>query len=102
MRWQEYIAADPDVVAGKPVVRGTRLSVEFLLRLLASDRTREQVRQEHPHPPAEGLTAALLFAAEAVQQERVARPTRPRNTLLAAWLVNATLLGCNSISEQQS
>lgn len=71
MRWQDYITADPAVAAGKPVVRGTRLSVEFLLRLLASEWTREQILREYPHLPPEGLDAALLFAAEAVEHERL-------------------------------
>ncbi|MGH7720202.1 MAG: DUF433 domain-containing protein [Gemmatimonadaceae bacterium] len=69
MRWQDYITADPAVAAGKPVVRGTRLSVEFLLRLLASGWTREQVLLEYPHLSPEGFEAALLFAAEAVEHE---------------------------------
>lgn len=71
MRWQDYITADPAVGAGKPVVRGTRLTVEFLLRLLASGWTREQILREYPHLPTEGLDAALLFAAEAVEHERL-------------------------------
>jgi uncharacterized protein (DUF433 family) len=69
MRWQDYIIADPAVAAGRPVVRGTRLTVEFLLRLLASGWPREQILREYPHLPAAGLDAALLFAAEAVEHE---------------------------------
>ncbi len=69
MRWQDYIVADPAVAAGKPVVRGTRLAVDFLLRLLASGWTREQILDEYPHLPAAGLDAALLIAAEAVEHE---------------------------------
>lgn len=71
MRWQDYIVADAAVAAGKPVVRGTRLSVDFLLRLLASGWSREQVMREYPHLPPEGLDAALLFAAEAVEHEQL-------------------------------
>ena len=71
MRWQDYITADPTVAAGKPVVRGTRLTVDFLLRLLASEWTREQILREYPHLPAAGLDAALLFAADAVEHERL-------------------------------
>ena len=71
MRWQDHITADPEVAAGKPVVRGTRLSVEFLLRLLASGWDRERVLREYPHLPPAGIDAALLFAAEAVEHERL-------------------------------
>lgn len=67
MRWQDFIVADPTVAAGRPVVCGTRLTVEFLLRLLASEWTPEQILREYPHLPAEGLDAALLFAADAVE-----------------------------------
>jgi uncharacterized protein (DUF433 family) len=69
MRWQDYITADPAVVAGKPVIRGTRISVEFLLKLLAGGWTPERIRVEYPHLPAEAVPAALLFAAEAVEHE---------------------------------
>ena len=69
MRWQDYITADPAVVAGKPVIRGTRISVEFLLKLLASGWTPDEIQREYPHLPAEATRAALLFAAEAVEHE---------------------------------
>jgi uncharacterized protein (DUF433 family) len=69
MRWQDHITSDATVAAGKPVVRGTRLTVEFLLRLLASEWTREQILREYPHLTSDGLDAALLFAAEAVEHE---------------------------------
>jgi uncharacterized protein (DUF433 family) len=71
MRWQDYITADPAVVAGKPIIRGTRISVEFLLKLLAGGWTPEQIQREYPHLPAEATQAALLFAAETVEQERL-------------------------------
>jgi len=71
MRWQDYVTADPAVAAGQPVIRGMGLSVEFLLRLLASGWTREQLLREYPHLPAEAVEAALLFAAEAVEHERL-------------------------------
>jgi uncharacterized protein (DUF433 family) len=69
MRWQDYITADPAVVAGKPVIRGTRISVEFLLKLLAGGWTAEEIQREYPHLPTEATRAALLFAAEAVEHE---------------------------------
>jgi hypothetical protein len=49
MNWRDYITSDPAVLAGKPVVRGTRISVEFLLKLLAGGWTRDQILREHPH-----------------------------------------------------
>jgi uncharacterized protein (DUF433 family) len=46
--WQERIVVDPKVLVGKPVIRGTRLSVEFFLDLLANDWTIEQILNEYP------------------------------------------------------
>lgn len=42
MNWREYIHADPNILAGKPVVKGTRLSVDFILRLFGNGWTTEQ------------------------------------------------------------
>ncbi len=71
MLWQDYITSDPAVLAGKPVIRGTRISVEFLLKLLAGSWTQEQILREYPHLSTEAVEAALLFAAEAVEHERI-------------------------------
>ena len=43
MRWQEYIHSDPDILIGKPVVKGTRLSIDFILRLFGNGWTMSQV-----------------------------------------------------------
>lgn len=48
MSWHEYIHTDPDVLAGKPVIRNTRLAVDFLLSLFAAGWTQEQVLQSYP------------------------------------------------------
>ena len=46
--WQERIVADPKVLVGKPVIKGTRLSVEFILGLLANDWAIERILDEYP------------------------------------------------------
>ena len=48
MDWREHIMSEPEVLAGKPVVRGTRLAVDFLLGLFAAGWTEAQVRGELP------------------------------------------------------
>lgn len=48
MSWQEHIHTDPEVLAGKPVIRNTRLAVDFLLSLFAAGWTQEQVLQSYP------------------------------------------------------
>lgn len=71
MNWHEHIHADPKVAAGKPVVRGTRLAVDFLLELFAKGWTREQVLEAYPHLKPEALQAVFAFAAEVLHDDRV-------------------------------
>jgi uncharacterized protein (DUF433 family) len=71
MDWQDRISVDPKVLVGKPVIKGTRIAVEFLMELLANGWTREQILSNYPHLTAEDIQAALHYAAEAVKQEHV-------------------------------
>lgn len=71
MDWRDHITSDPDVLGGKPAVRGTRLAVEFLLGLLAAGWTPEQILASYPGLTAEGLRAAFAFAAEVLRDEAV-------------------------------
>lgn len=64
MIWHECIHSNPSVLAGKPVVRGTRLSVEFLLGLLSEGWTGQQILDNHPQLSDEARRALLAFAAE--------------------------------------
>jgi uncharacterized protein (DUF433 family) len=61
--WQERIVVDPKVLVGKPLIRGTRLSVEFILDLLANDWTVKQVLGEYPQLEREDVMAILKYAA---------------------------------------
>jgi uncharacterized protein (DUF433 family) len=69
MDWQDFIHSDPQVLTGKPVVRGTRLSVDFLLGLFAAGWSHEQVLESYPTLTREALQAVFAFAAEAMQEE---------------------------------
>lgn len=69
MAWQEHITSDPDVLVGKPVVRGTRLSVDFLLSLFAAGWTHEQVLASYPGLTPEALRAVFEYAAEVTRDE---------------------------------
>ena len=68
--WEERIVVDPKVLVGKPVIRGTRLSVEFILGLLANDWTIEKVLDEYPQLKREDIIAVLKYAAEIVKEEK--------------------------------
>ena len=65
------IKIDPKVMTGKPVIRGTRITVEVILRWLSDGRTFEELLEAYPHPKEADLKAALIFAAEAVNHAKV-------------------------------
>jgi len=71
MDWQNRITVDPKVLVGKPVIRGTRISVEFLMDLLANGWSHEQILASYPHLAPDDIHAALHYAADAVRQEHV-------------------------------
>ena len=57
-----FIQSDPDIMMGKPVIRGTRITVELILEKVAAGESIEQIQQEHPHISAEQIRAALKYA----------------------------------------
>jgi uncharacterized protein (DUF433 family) len=69
--WQERIVADPKILVGKPVIKGTRLSVEFILDLLADGWTIERILDDYPQLQHEDIMAILKYAAEMVKEEKV-------------------------------
>jgi uncharacterized protein (DUF433 family) len=71
MDWRDRISVDPKVLVGKPVIKGTRIAVEFLMELLANGWTHEQVLRNYPHLTEEDIQAALHYATEALKHERV-------------------------------
>ena len=68
--WEDRILVDPKILAGKPVIRGTRLSVESILGLLANDWTIEKVLDEYPQLKREDIIAVLKYEAEMVKEEK--------------------------------
>jgi uncharacterized protein (DUF433 family) len=70
MDWRDRIHSDPKILSGKPVVKGTRLSVEFLLRLFAAGWTEEQVLDNYPNLKRDDLLAIFAYAAETAGEER--------------------------------
>jgi uncharacterized protein (DUF433 family) len=66
--WREHIHSDPKVLVEKPVVKGTRLSVEFLLELFAAGWTEQQVLDNYPTLTPEALRAVFAFTAESMRE----------------------------------
>jgi uncharacterized protein (DUF433 family) len=69
--WQDRIVTNPKVLVGKPVIKGTRLAVEFILELLAERWSHEQILKSYPQLNEEDIWAVLQYAAETIKQERV-------------------------------
>ncbi len=61
------IVSDPAILGGKPVIKGTRTSVEFLLELFASGATRHEILEAYPHLTPEDIEEALRYAADALK-----------------------------------
>lgn len=65
----DRITFNKDVLCGKPIIRGLRLSVEMLLELLAKGATQEEILQDYPQLEPDDLRAALLYAHHLVASE---------------------------------
>ena len=71
MLWQERIIIDPAILTGKPVIKGTRIAVEFLLELLAEGWSHKEILCNYPSVTDDDIQAALHYAAETLKRERV-------------------------------
>ena len=71
MNWEERITVDPAVLVGKPVIRGTRLAVEFIVELLANGWTEQQIFDNYPGIKHDDIAACLHYATDMLKSERV-------------------------------
>jgi uncharacterized protein (DUF433 family) len=71
MNWHERITADPKVLVGKPVIKGTRISVELIVDLLAKGWTTQQILDSYPNLTDEDIRACLAYASELLHAEKV-------------------------------
>jgi uncharacterized protein (DUF433 family) len=69
--WQERIVIDPDILVGKPAVKGTRLAVEFIIDLLAQGWTEGEILRNYPGLTHEDVQACLGYASATLQAEKV-------------------------------
>jgi uncharacterized protein (DUF433 family) len=75
--WTGRIVIDPAVLVGKPVLKGTRLAVEFVLDLLANGWTFDQIMDNYPGVTGEDVRACLAYAKDVLQQEHVFPVAQP-------------------------
>ncbi|MEA2697953.1 MAG: hypothetical protein QOI66_2224 [Myxococcales bacterium] len=71
MIWRDHIEINPAVLVGKPVVRGTRLAVEFILDSMAAGVLENELLANYPRLTPEAIRACLAYAAEVLKAERV-------------------------------
>ena len=71
MNWQEHIVIDPNILVGKPVVKGTRLAVEFIVDLLAQGWAEAEIRRNYPGLTTEDIQACLSYASTLLKAEKV-------------------------------
>lgn len=67
----ERIEINPKVMVGKPVIKGTRIPVELILKMLSQGISTEEILEEYPHLTKEAIQAALAYAALALEVEEV-------------------------------
>lgn len=71
MDYKERITTDPNVMLGKPVIKGTRITVELILRKLSEGMTVEELLEAYPHLTKEDILAALSYSADVISQEEL-------------------------------
>lgn len=71
MNLHDRVHIDPHILSGKPVIRGTRLAVEFIIELLGNGWTESQILEEYPGIVRDDILACLQFASWTLKDERV-------------------------------
>ncbi len=69
--WEDRIIVDPKILVGKPVIKGTRLAVDFILDLLAKGWSHEEILRNYPGLTVEDVQACLAYARDVVRSEKV-------------------------------
>ena len=71
MEWRDRIVLDPNVLTGKPVIKGSRLAVEFIIELLAHGWTYHDILTSYPGISRDDILACLAYASDVLQNEKV-------------------------------
>lgn len=69
MDYNKYIERNPEIMLGKPIIKGTRITVELIMRKLAGGFTMEKLIERYPHLNQEQIFSALEFAADIIANE---------------------------------
>ena len=71
MKYKDRIEINPDILVGKPLIKGTRISVEFILELLVNGWDTDQILKNYPQLTKEDILAAIEYSLEILKEERV-------------------------------
>ncbi len=71
MEWQQRIITDPEILVGKPVIRGTRIAVEFVIDLLAQGWLETEILRNYPGLSHDDIQACLAYASSILHSEKV-------------------------------
>lgn len=71
MNYNKYITINPKVMAGKPVITGTRVPVDLILKKLAQNIDVKEILRDYPRVKIEAVRAALIYAGEVINQEEI-------------------------------
>lgn len=71
MNWQDRIIVAPDILVGKPVIKGTRIAVELVIDLLARGCSENQILSQYDHLTVEDIRACLAYASDVLKSEKV-------------------------------
>lgn len=70
-QYKDRIAVDPDIMLGKPVIKGTRVTIELILKKLSEGMTVGELLEAYPHLTKEDIFAALSYSADVISQEEL-------------------------------
>ncbi len=71
INWKEYITTDPEILYGKPVIKGTRIPVDLVLEKLAYGETIKDLLNAYPNIDKDSINACLLFASDSIKNEKI-------------------------------
>ncbi|HBQ59905.1 MAG TPA: antitoxin [Balneolaceae bacterium] len=69
MKWKNYIETDPNILFGKPVIKGTRISVELVLEKLGNGMSEDDLLEAYPHLSKEQVQACIAYASDQLKSE---------------------------------
>ncbi|HHT9138614.1 MAG TPA: DUF433 domain-containing protein [Candidatus Wunengus sp. YC60] len=74
MEYTKRIVSDPDIMLGKPIIKGTRITVELILRKISEGMTIEELLEAYPHLTREDILAAVSYSADVIASEELIAP----------------------------